>query len=156
MTFKRILPLLGLMVGFATTHVYASPNILNEATAIEAQMDKVKPDPMNSDVADEQDAIIHRSIDFVKKALSQRQVDDQVIRAVARIMVRNAPYDQADDLAQMDYDVIKKHWKALNQELKHLESAGTFSSKAVERVRTSIDIAINVRKRGGTDVIKKK
>jgi len=138
--FLTILMLLTPACAFATVE--------QDASVLEADMDKVKPDLGDRATMDQQYALVERTRDLIDKTLAQKTVDDKAITLVARLLVRNFGYDSSNEVAEANHKWIAKYSARIEKAFKQLETDKAFTKEAIDNARTSIQVAAGVHQHG--------
>lgn len=147
--------IIGLMLLAIFTAAPAFASVEQEAAALEADMNKIKPDMGDRNTIDQQYALVERTRDLVGKILSQKNVDDKAITIVARLLVRNFNYDGPNEVSDANYPLIKKYRARIESAFRRFESEKTFSKEDIDNTRASIEVSAGVHQHGNDPAAKR-
>lgn len=123
----------------------AESSIQKRAKTLEAEMDKVRPDLVTTDSKSvaAQAAIVEKATVFVRGALESTtpaKISKADMEAIARILVRNADYDNSNDLGGMNAELIEKYTPRIQQAFADLVKKKIFTAQQVELAAINLDI----------------
>lgn len=128
----------------------AAMDIVGDGKKLEALMDKTPADMSTSSEqsANAQFAIVKKSATFVHKALSQKQLSDEAIGAVARILVRGYFYDQNGDIPADSMGLLTKYSARIDSAFNDMEKRKLYDHQTLEGVRLTVGLIGEMQENG--------
>jgi len=133
--------ILGALLLLAPHLSLAKTQVETKAAQLESAMNAVKPDFENAKTIDAQRGLVQKNSEFVSQSLSSKSLSANEILVIVRVMVRNYAYDQLNELAETNLQLIKKNLPAIEQAMAQLETEKKFTRKTLDAVRFTFGVA---------------